>query len=318
MGLIPGGSRADMPEATPVSPEGLAELHGNVVSELSGKTPMFEAMNAARYQRQALIREIQRIHGKHLLCYICGPRTSIDRDDTVFLMDLLHNVPRGADLDLMLHTGGGDIDAAEKLITIIRDWVQKGVLRVIVPDFAKSAGTLMALGADSIVMSDTSELGPIDPQLELSDANGNRVSHSVQNYIDAFETHSAALRKDPNDPVARIMLDKLDPGSLKLFEAFRDRSRKFAEDQLKYGMFRSKSGNYTEIAAKLIDTKRWLTHGQMIDSSAAIALGLSVEYISPTAESWRRYWRLYCLQRLSLSDGGKLFESEYVCLNIGS
>lgn len=235
-----------------------------------------------------------------------------------FLIDLLHHVPRGEDLDILLHTGGGDIDAAEKLITIIRNWVDQGVLLVIVPDFAKSAGTLMALGADWIVMSDTSELGPIDPQLEVSDANGNRVIHSVQNYLDAYETHSTALRNNPSDPVPRIMLEKLDPGTLKLFEAFRDRSRKFAEEQLKYGMFRSKNGNYTAIAAQLIDTKRWLSHGQMIGASAARDIGLSVEHIPPTEESWQRYWRLYCLQRLSLNDGGKLFESEHVCLPVGN
>jgi ClpP class serine protease len=46
----------------------------------------------------------------------------------------------------MLHTGGGDIDAAEKLMAMIRKTVSTGGVRVIVPDSTKSAGTLMALG----------------------------------------------------------------------------------------------------------------------------------------------------------------------------
>src|SRR5687767_13164201 len=112
-------------------------------------------------------------------------------------------------------------------------------------------------------MSDTSELGPIDPQIILADGKGN-IRHSVQSYLDAYETHAEALRRDPADAVARVMLDKLDPATVKLFEAVRDRAKKFAETQLKRGMFRSGTGNFTKIAADLMDTRRWLSHGQMI------------------------------------------------------
>jgi hypothetical protein len=281
------------------------------------KTPMYRAIHAARYHRQELIKAIQDAEGNCLLCYVCGPQSSISRDDIVFFADLVHNVKRGCNIDLLLHTGGGDIDAAEKLITLLRNWVGNGGLRVVVPDFAKSAGTLMAIGADSIIMSDTSELGPIDPQIVLADAHGNRVAHSVNSYLDAFREHSEALRKDPDDPVARMMLEKLDPGTLKLFEAVRKRSLKLAEDQLKIGMLRNK-GYYTSVAAKLIDTDHWLTHGKVINREAAERMELDIVYLPPTEDSWRRYWQLYCLQRLSLSDGGKLFESEHVSIPVSS
>lgn len=278
------------------------------------KTPMFQAIHAARYQRQDLIRKIEAKLGKHLVCYVAGSATLINRDDTVFFVDLLHNVKHDTALDLMLHTGGGDIDAAEKLISILRTRVGTGRLRVIVPDFAKSAGTLMTLGADEIVMSDTSELGPIDPQITLNDGHGNLIRHSVQAYLDAFEAHSQALKANPNDVAAHIMLGKLEPPTVKLFEAVRDRARKFAEDQLKQGMFRSGSGNFTKIASDLIDTKRWLTHGQMIGWQDAKSIGLSVTYLDPSSEEWQGCWQLYCLQRLAIKDKEKLFESEYASL----
>ncbi|TJW70781.1 MAG: hypothetical protein E5X43_33855, partial [Mesorhizobium sp.] len=134
---------------------------------------MFTAMNAARYQRQSLIREIE-VNHPQLLCYVAGNKAPVDRADTLGFVDMLHNVTPGDPIDLMLHTPGGDVDAAEKLITLVRGAVgEQGQLRVIVPDYAKSAGTLMALGANSIVMSDSSELGPIDPQVSLKDGNGN-------------------------------------------------------------------------------------------------------------------------------------------------
>lgn len=278
------------------------------------KTPMYQAINSGRYQRQALIKTIREKYDRPLICYISGIAALINRDDTVFLLDLLHNIPRGGDLDLMLHTAGGDIDAAEKLISIIRTWVGNGYLRVIVPDFAKSAGTLMALGADQIVMGDTSELGPIDPQVILNDGRGNLISHSVQSYLDAYEAHSAALQKNPGDVAAQIMLGRLDPATLKLFQAVRDRARLLAENQLKRGMFRSGPGNFTGIAAQLIDTKRWLTHGQMIGWEDAKDIGLSIEYLKTSSDQWQAYWQLYCLQRLAVKDREKLFEAEYASL----
>jgi ATP-dependent protease ClpP protease subunit len=276
---------------------------------------MFEAIHAGRYQRQALIKSIQEVSRCRLICYVSGSAALIDRDDIVFFVDLLHNVPRGTDLDFLLHTPGGDIDAAEKVISMVRTSVGAGRLRVIVPDFAKSAGTLMVLGADKIIMSDSSELGPIDPQITLNDGRGNRIRHSVQMYLDAYEAHSDSLRKNPNDVAAQIMLGKLDPATVKLCEAARYRALTFAETQLKQGMFRLVGGNYTDIAAQLMDTKRWLSHGQMISWAAASGIGLSgVEYLEPGSDEWQRYWRLYCLQRLAVKDRQKLFESDYASL----
>jgi ATP-dependent protease ClpP protease subunit len=281
------------------------------------KTPLFQAIHALRYQRQAIITQIQKRSGHLLLCYISGPACMVDRDDTVPFVDLLHNIPANHDLDLLLHTGGGDIDAAEKLISMLRNRVGTAKLRAIVPDYAKSAGTLMVLGADSVVMSDTSELGPIDPQIVLADGNGNRIRHSVQSYLDAYDEYAATLKKEPSNVEAQIMLGKLDPATVKLFRAVQTRARQFAEDQLRRGMFRN-GGNWSQAAAELIDTKRWQSHGQMISWADAQdpRIGLVIEYLDPRSDKWQEYWQLYCLQRLAVGDGQKLYESAYASLTI--
>src|SRR5579863_5437217 len=135
------------------------------VPQLPKKTPMYEAQNAERYLRQARIKEMQKAANSRLLCYVAGAGAGITRDDVLGIGEMLHNVPRGSNIDFLLHTGGGDIDAAEKIVSMLRAAVGKeGRFRVVVPDFAKSAGTLIALAADKILMSDSSELGPIDPQ----------------------------------------------------------------------------------------------------------------------------------------------------------
>ncbi len=281
------------------------------------KTPLYQANNAVRYQRQAIIKSIQESTRRVLLCYVSGKFCEIDRDDIVPFVDLLHNVPAGCDLDLLLHTGGGDVDAAEKLINMVRDKVGLATLRVVVPDFAKSAGTLMVLGADSVVMSDVSELGPIDPQIVLRDGNGNHIRHSIQSYLDAYEEHAAILKSDPTNVASQIMLSKLDPATVNVFKAVKRRVTRFAEAQLQRGMFRQ-GGNWSQAASSLLDTKKWQTHGQMISWQDAIApeIGLNVEYLQPESEAWQSYWQLYCLQRIAVADSEKLYESDFVSLII--
>lgn len=304
-----GGAKAGT-EPPPVAPQ------ESPAANLAKKTPMYEAYNASRYHRQELIRAIEARTKRSLICYVAGIYASIDRDDVLGFVDLLHNIPKGTAIDLLLHTGGGDIDAAEKLTELMRIAVEGSELRVIVPDFAKSAGTLIAIGADSIRMSDTSELGPIDPQVTLSDSRGNRIQHSVQSYLDAYDSHVLELNANPDNAAARLMLSKLDPATEKLFRAVNTRARTLAERLLKKNMQDVETGktNYTTAASALIDTKRWLSHGQMISWQAAQEIGLAVEYVEGKSEEWREYWRLYCLQRLAVQDRQKLFESKVASL----
>lgn len=281
--------------------------------KLPTKTPLYEAMNAARYARQSLVREIEALTGTTLLCYISPTPLQIHRTDVVAMVDLLHNVTPGTPIDLLLHSPGGDIDAAEKLITLVRKRAGAAPVRVIVPDYAKSAATLIALGANTIVMSDSSELGAIDPQVELADANGHVSTLSAQSYLDAFQTHADNLKKDPDDPVAQLMLGKMEPATVRKLERITKRSRAIAEDLLKQAMVKDEE-QACKIAKQLSDTQRWHSHGQMISHENAAGLGLNVAYLAPHDPLWTKCWRLYCLQ-LWASDGNvKLFESNYASI----
>ena len=277
------------------------------------KTPLFEANHADRYQRQTLIRKIQERTKCSLICYVSGSECMIDASDTAPFVDLLHNIPPTSSIDLLLHTAGGVPDVAEKLMLMMRSHVGRASLRIIVPDFAKSAGTLMVLGADSVAMSDMSELGPIDPQLRLFDR-----WQSAQNYLDAYHKHAKTLKTDPDNIAARLMLDKLDPVTLTLCETATKRARQAAESLLKRGMFRD-GGNWSKTASELLDTTRWLSHGQAIswEDARDPLIGLVVEHHAYQSDKWQDYWRLYCLQRLAVGDRQKLYESNYASLILG-
>ena len=78
-------------------------------------------------------------------------------------------------LDVILQTPGGDIDAAFAIAKILRKSAQE--LNIIVPLFAKSAGTLICLAGDNILMNHLSELGPLDSQIpEMQDSELKYIS----------------------------------------------------------------------------------------------------------------------------------------------
>ncbi len=292
------------PGEEPVEAEPSAEP---VEARPMSKTPMFTAKHAARYERQELIRAIDRDQKTHLVCYVGGNRTEVDRDDLFGFVDLLHNIKAGEPIDLLLHTCGGDVDACEKLVNLLHAKVGDAPLRVVIPDMAKSSGTIIALGASTLIMSDSSELGMIDPQFPMKDNQGNVVWHSVSGYLAAFELYSGALSGGNKDQVALLMLDNFDGKIVAKFRGIVERVRRFTERILnKRGL------NATKIVSELLDSNVWRTHAQPIGHGDAADIGLIVEYYPPEDERWQAYWKLYCLQRIEVGKKKKLFESTWV------
>lgn len=83
-------------------------------------------------------------------------------------------------LDILLDSIGGDIDVTYQLVNFLRDHSSK--LRVVVPDYAKSAATFLCLGADEICLTKTAELGPLDAQIP-----DPRKSGELMSALDAFK-----------------------------------------------------------------------------------------------------------------------------------
>jgi len=88
-------------------------------------------------------------------------------------------------LDVILQTPGGDIDAAFLIIKVLRKKAKQ--VNIIVPLYAKSAGTLMCLGADQILLTELSELGPLDTQIFEQQEGGQSGYTSALNGFKALE-----------------------------------------------------------------------------------------------------------------------------------
>ncbi len=96
-------------------------------------------------------------------------KTMMSTSDVPSLASMLSTVSGADQINLLVHSPGGDGTIAEKLIDMCRSHLsgQNQKLRVIVPNLAKSAATILALGADEILMGYVSDLGPIDPQIPI-------------------------------------------------------------------------------------------------------------------------------------------------------
>jgi ClpP class serine protease len=87
----------------------------------------------------------------------------IDIDDAESILRAIHRTPRGQPIELILHTPGGLVIAARQIAAALAD--HDGKVTAVVPHYAMSGGTLIALAADEIVLDSHATLGPVDPQL---------------------------------------------------------------------------------------------------------------------------------------------------------
>lgn len=283
------------------------------------QTPLFHALEQSRYTRQEMLRCIEERTGRRLIAYVAGPEAPLLAIDIPPFVDILEDVEPGDALDLLLFTAGGDIDQAERIVLMCRKKIGDGCsFRVIVPDSAKSAGTLIAVGADDIVMGYPSELGPIDPQIEIVTVNGERLGRPAQSFLDGLDAIVNDVGGGALSPAYFPLLDKLDPALIDFCKKALRRSEDLAEQFLGRWMLNGQADKAKEVAQELNNVKKYLSHGAVIDAERAIAMGLKVTYLPPEDDRWQAYWRLYCLLRLALeTPRSRLFESGRASLQIG-
>lgn len=126
------------------------------------------------------------------------------------------------ELDVLLQTSGGNIHAAYNIVKLLRK--SASAVNIIVPLFAKSAGTLICLCGDKIIMSDISELGPLDTQIAES-RRGDFEYRSALNGFKALEQIQAHALE--NIDLATKMI--IQNSGLKMSEAI-DLAIKFSGD----------------------------------------------------------------------------------------
>lgn len=175
---------------------------------------------------------------------------------------------------VLLETGGGLMDVAERIAIILRHHY-KGV-SFLVPAEAMSAGTILVMSGDSIYMDYASMLGPIDPQIQ----SGNGTWVPALGYLEQYERLVKKSEKGSmTSAELSYMIENFDPAELYRFEQERELSIALLEEwlaQYKFKNWRKTKTNGTkvtpqmrrdraaEIARKLNETDRWHSHSRGI------------------------------------------------------
>lgn len=234
--------------------------------------------------RKDILKRIEEERGSKALLFVTGDRpgleTSIAGDVIDLFVEHLDALWPAEKITLILYTTGGNTSTAWQLINLLRTFCDD--LEIIVLVKALSAGTLMCLGANRIVLSKQSTLGPIDPSLnsplgpEIPNANPtcrHPVSvEAVQGYLDlAYDrgvTDAASMAS-----VLVNLSNKIHP--LVLGQIFRTRAqiRSLAEKLLVYqGVDEVKRNRIVEFLCSESGS-----HDHTINRREALELGLNIE-----------------------------------------
>lgn len=248
---------------------------------------------------------------------------SITNEDIQGFMSSLNGL-KGDKLDLILHSPGGSLEAAEQIVNYLRAKYKH--IRAIVPQNAMSAATMIACACDEIVMGKQSAIGPIDPQITFPTQNGHFTA-PAQSIINEFNQAKAEIIADPK--VAPIWVNKihsLPHGILDICQNTTKLAKEKVSTWLEAYMFKGEA--YAKAKADKIAT--WLgnadlhkTHGKPICMKEAKEQGLKIVELESEQEFQDKVLSVYhaTLITLEITNCIKFIENHdgkgwYLAVNI--
>lgn len=178
------------------------------------------------------------------------------------------------DLTVLLESSGGDLNSSYKILKMFKVYSKR--VRIIVPFFAKSAASIIALGADELVMCSSAELGSIDPQVRDPDSNIFVPAHSVKEAINFIQ--------ETEDPHVKVSLtDKISPLLVGAYRESAKSSKQYLGEIFEH-LEKKEEAIFTF-------TERFLSHGYPIDRKLLKEIGIKI--IEPTPEQEKLVYDLY-------------------------
>jgi len=249
---------------------------------MAGRGFLFDLMdeieNSGRIH-QSIVSKVEGISGRTLVLYYANPGhpggAMVDADP-----DLLENVlrslpgaPSARRLDLLITSPGGSPFAAEKLVRVCRAFSTE--FRTIVLGRAMSAATLLCFGADELLMSETGNLGPIDPQMVQTTGPGQQRLVAANVIIESFRQMLAAAQQaiaagQPADPFLHV-LGTMDPRAVVESINAIQATQGIAKELLATGLLKGKPASQLDPTIQsLLDEGKKGLHGKHIYAKAVI------------------------------------------------
>ena len=185
----------------------------NILQEIQGTKSQFDVV------RKKYLELLSSITGRNIIAYYSSwltkanvPNLDISDADITGFMTAINGLDCSKGLDLILHTPGGDPAASEAIVNYLRTKFNNDI-RIIVPQLAMSAGTMIACSGKEIIMGKQSSLGPIDPQFggipaynikrEFEDAKQDLAAHpeNANYWAIKLQQYPAAFMKTAIDAI---------------------------------------------------------------------------------------------------------------------
>jgi hypothetical protein len=226
------------------------------------------------------LKALKKLHEKsqrNIIAYYSGwlsrpgvQLLGINDEDMNGFMNAVYGLDKTVGLDLILHTPGGSIASAESIVNYLHLMFHKDI-RVIVPQVAMSAGTMIACSSREIILGKQSSLGPIDPQLRDLPAQG---------VLNEFKQALNEIKLDPDAIQAwRCILQQYHPTFLGQCQQAIDWTKAFVADQLRDVMFKNDPDAVAKsqrIVDGLSDADEHKSHERHIPIAKCRDLGLNV------------------------------------------
>lgn len=266
----------------------MRNVHKQIASEISQSSDT----------RRQLFDDIQLSLGNRtLVTYFTSFRYPVDinDDDVNMLQSVLQNVNLTNGLVLMISSPGGDGIAAERIVNVCRAYSGTDDYWALIPGKAKSAATVICMGASKILMGPSSELGPVDPQIIIIEDDKRQIysAHSlVSGYDKLFE--DIAKTKGPIEPYIQ-QLHHYDNRDITHYRSLIELSKDISKKVLKKGMMSTLKLDEIEnkIEVFLNPAAGTLTHGRPIYADEAKSCDLLIEELNIHSDNWKKIYELY-------------------------
>jgi hypothetical protein len=237
------------------------------------------------------VTELQHLRHSTALVYAVD---QVEASDVYVLYECLRGLGPVKRLDVVLHTAGGDIDITRRIAHLLREHCDE--LRILVPDHAQSAGTLLCLAADELVLGPMAALGPVDAHLTSTGERGagpGRISAEEVRVLPDVAREWFGL----DEATARVqgfaaVNQRIFPTTLGAFYRADRNVRRIGAELLVYQLPSLNDDDRRSIVNRLVEG--YDGHGHVITRREAQSLGLNVSFPAPDEEAlmWECTWPL--------------------------
>lgn len=256
--------------------------------------------------RRDLILKLEKRRDSRVLVYFLsdrrGAQTQIADDAVRPMYDHLRRIGKTPRIDLYLYSVGGQIQVPWRIVTMIRAMAPE--FRVLVPYKAMSAATMIALGADEIVMGAKGELGPIDPTLSMKRGRDDGTAVQEEISVEDIMSYVRFLRDKAGltDQGALVqplvtLAGKLDPWIIGQLNRTHSHIRSVARKLLTArGSQRGPDEQKIQVIVETLAEKTY-QHGHAIGRDEAAEIGLNI--VKPDDALEAEMWELFeCYEQL--------------------